>query len=283
MELGLQLFSVRDELQKDYVGTLESISEIGYRNIELAFHDVENDILVSGMNPSELKQHLDRLNLKIVSTHAFPLEKANWDELIHFNLEIGSRAIVCPIAFFKTKEDVLRQATALNQYAERCKKSGLDFYYHNHFHEFQKFDGVSAFDLILEHTDPSLVKIEFDTYWALRGGVNPIDYLKKLGGRCDLIHQKDLPVDVEPINIFESMDDEIVTMEKFMDFSKPDYFTELGEGKMEIKQIIQQANDIGKAKYFFVEQDWTTKEQLESIAISFKNYQMITSKELNIK
>lgn len=274
MEIGLQLFSVRDELQKDYLGTLEKLAEIGFRNLEMALHDVKDKIRINDMDTSELKSHLDRLNLKVVSTHVGLVDSQYWDEVINFNLEIGSEAVVCPMAFMNTKEEVLDLSAKLNEYGKRCREKGLDFYYHNHFHEFKKFDGEYAMDIVLANTNPEYVKMEFDTYWGLRAGLDPIEYLQKLGDRCDFIHQKDIPGSVDPVNIFDVVGDADITIEQFMQFGKPENFAEIGEGVMNINEIVAEAKKLG-SKYIFVEQDSTTKNQLESVAISFKNLKEI--------
>lgn len=267
LSFGLQLYSVRDELQKDYWGTLEKLAAIGYKNLEIANHNAD-----VGMEPkaSELRKRLDELGMKVVSSHISPLDK--YEEIIAYNQELGSSAIVCSIAFFKNQQEVLEFSQYLNRYGEIYKKGGLDFYYHNHFQEFQKFDGKYVMDTILENTDKDLVKIEFDTYWAVRGGVDPIEYLQKLGDRCDLVHQKDLPAAAKPVNLFETVgEDGDITFERFLTLTEPEQFTEVGEGTLNISGIIQQVQQIGAAKYIFVEQDLTTKNQLESVEISYHN------------
>ncbi|NGP45240.1 sugar phosphate isomerase/epimerase [Bacillaceae bacterium SIJ1] len=272
MELGLQLYSVREELEKDFLGTLEKVAQIGYTNVELAFHNVENNINIGGMTAKEFKEQLDHFGLKAVSSHVHPIEKVNWRDMIAFNHTIGSSALVCPMKFFKDRDDVLRFCENLNDYGNLCEKEGISFYYHNHFQEFQKFGQDSAFDIMIDNTDPSLVRFEFDTYWALRGGVDPIHYLKKLDSRCDLIHQKDLPAGVSPVNAFERLDtNEPVSMETFIPFSKQEYFTEVGHGVMNIDDILQTAKVLGYAKYVFVEQDLTSLNQIKSVEKSFKH------------
>lgn len=271
LELGLQLFSVRDELEKDYVKTLERVAEIGYKNLEFFIHDAEGGMNIGGMSAQELRGILDDLGLKSISMHV-PLEEEMFKEAIEYNLELGSQGLGIGIGFFKNKDEVLSFSEKLNHFGEMCKEKGLSFYYHNHFQEFQNISGERPFDLLMENTDPSFVKFEFDTYWALRGGVDPVEYLKKLGNRCDLVHQKDLPADVSPINALEAFSEgEEIHFDNFLEFSKPEYFAEVGEGIMDIERIIQTVREIGAAKYLFVEQDLTTKNQIDSVELSYKN------------
>ncbi|WP_088830526.1 sugar phosphate isomerase/epimerase family protein [Paenibacillus tyrfis] len=267
LQFGLQLYSVRDELQKDYWGTLEKLAEIGYRNLEIANHNAEDGL---EPNATELRKRLDALGMKVVSSHISPLDR--YEEIIAYNQELGSTAIALGIAFFKNKQEVLECCQLLNRHGEAYKKGGLDFYYHNHFQEFQKFDGQYVLDIIVENTDKDLVKIEFDTYWAVRGGVDPITYLQKLGDRCDLVHQKDLPASTNPVNLLKVLgEDSDITFERFLTLHQADQFAEVGEGTLNIEGILNAVKQIGAAKYVFVEQDLTTRNQLESVAISYRN------------
>ncbi|THF82114.1 sugar phosphate isomerase/epimerase family protein [Cohnella fermenti] len=272
LEFGLQLYSVRDELDKDYAGTLEKIAEIGYRYVELAFHQADKHLNVGGMTPSQLKDTLDRLGLKVVSAHMDPMEKFDWERVIAFNQELGNTSIGKGIAFFGSAADIREISLQLNRYGEICRKHDMDFYYHNHFQEFQRIDGRMVLESILELTDESLVKIELDTYWALRGGIDPLEWLRKLGERCDLVHQKDLPSSVEPVNAFDTVGGTAnITYERFAEFSKPEFFAEIGEGIIDIPSIIAEIRRLGYGKYMFVEQDHTNLNQLESVAISYRN------------
>ncbi|MCE5170270.1 sugar phosphate isomerase/epimerase [Paenibacillus profundus] len=274
LEFGLQLYSVRDELTKDFKGTLERVAEIGYKNVELFFHDANNiGGTVGGLNPAELKKEFGRVGLKAVSAHidlGF-LVQENAEQIIAYAREVGFTSVVIAIAFFSNKQEVLDLCAKLNQAGELFKKNGLQLYYHNHFEEFQKFDNQYVLDIILENTAEDLVKVEFDTYWALRGGVDPIEYLQKLGDRCDLLHQKDLPADVKPVNLFEVIGyDANIDMELMVKLHKIDYFTEAGQGIMDIPAIVEAFKSKPEARYLFIEQDWTKKNQLESVEISYK-------------
>ncbi|KOR82459.1 sugar phosphate isomerase/epimerase family protein [Paenibacillus solani] len=273
LEFGLQLYSVRDELIKDFKGTLEKVAAIGYRNVELFFHDANNiGGTVGGLNPAQLRTELDRVGLKAVSAHidlGF-LTEENTEKIIAYAQEAGFTSVAIAIAFFSDKQAVLDMCSDLNKYGERFKKHGIQLYYHNHFEEFQKFDGQYVMDIILENTDTQLVKVEFDTYWAMRGGVDPIEYLQKLGDRCDLIHQKDLPAGVSPVNLFEVIgEDAHIDMEMMVKLHKIEYFTEAGQGIMDIPAIVEAFRSKPEARYLFVEQDWTTRNQLESVEISY--------------
>mgnify|MGYP001159362561 FL=1 len=270
LQIGLQLFSVRNELMKSPERTFERISGIGYENLELFIHDASNGVRFCGLSAKELKRLLDANNLRIVSSHVGILGSVDWDELIEYNREIGSSAIVCPMELGIA--DPYAFCEKMNRYGEICRSYGMDFCYHNHFEVYQRFGDKTLLEILLERTDKDLVKIEFDTYWALRGGGDPVAWLERLGDRCDLVHQKDIPASVQPVNVFETISDrEPITMESFMPFAKPENFTEIGCGVMDIRGILDTLKKIGAARYLFVEQDLTTIGELESIARSYHN------------
>jgi len=275
LEFGLQLYSVRDELSKDFRGTVAKVAEIGYRNVELFFHDDTNvSGTVGGLKPAELKQAFDHYGLKGVSAHITLgfLEEEKAELIIAYAKEVGFTSLAIAIAFFADKQEVLNLCADLNRAGKLFKQHGLQLYYHNHFEEFQTFEGQYVMDIILEHTDAELVKVEFDTYWAMRGGVDPIAYLQKLGDRCDMLHQKDLPASVQPVNLFDIIGcDTRIDMDLMVKLHKIEYFTEAGQGVMDIPAIVKAFSSNPQARYLFIEQDWTTRNQLESVEISY-NY-----------
>ena len=273
VEIGLQLFSVRDELEKDFIGTLEQLAKIGYKNLELFFHGDDLKSTIGNLEPTQLKEELDRLGLKAVSSHISEehLHADKVEELIEYAKILGVDSLVIAVKFFEDKESVLTFAQQLNKSGKQLKEAGLQLYYHNHFHEFQQFDGKYVLDLIVEHTEPELLKIEFDTYWALRGGIDPIQYLEKLGDRCDYIHQKDLSKDVKTINLFEKLEGvDVLNREAMGAVRSIEDFVEAGEGIMDIPGIIETFTSNSHAKYVFIEQDWTKRKQIESVDMSYQ-------------
>jgi sugar phosphate isomerase/epimerase len=275
LKFGLQLYSVRESLKQDNLGTLEKVADIGYKNLQLTRVAATKDGIqhVAGtLSAAELNRTLDKLGMKIINIHASINENTDWDRLIAFNQEIGSSAVMIPMGYFTDKRSVLDYANTLNKYGEICRKSGVDFYYHNHFQEFKIVDeNKTILDFLLENTDNNLVKFEFDTYWATRGGVDPVEWLLKLGDRCDVAHQKDLPANVSPVNWYDYFGkDANITLTEMLYTQKPDHFTEIGEGILDINSLIETMRKVG-VKYVFVEQDMTEKNEIESIQISYDN------------
>jgi sugar phosphate isomerase/epimerase len=274
LDVGLQTYSVRNSFQHDSIGTLEAIAEAGYKNLQLtrvAATAAGVTHVAGTMSAAELKQRLDGLGMRVVSLHAGVNEQTDWDRLLAFNHELGSSSIIVPIAFYTDRASVLDYAHTLNRYGERCRKQGVDFQYHNHFQEFQVVDGQTIMDLLLEHTDKDLVKFELDTYWAARGGVDPAAWLRKLGDRCDIVHQKDIPTTAQPRDWFDHFGhDTHITLQMMYETQQPEQFTEIGEGTMDIPALIATMRQTG-VWYILVEQDASARSELESIRVSYQN------------
>jgi sugar phosphate isomerase/epimerase len=210
--------------------------------------------------------------LKGVSIHIVPDANTNWERVIADCHMLGATTLACAIAFFENRQQVLDFCKDFNGHAELCKKNGLTYYYHNHFHEFQVFEGQTIFDTMIENLDKDLVPFELDTYWATRGGADPLALMKRLGKRCDLLHQKDLPAGAKPVNWFDHFGpNPKIGFKEMYETLDDTQFTEIGEGILDIPAFIEAGRTYCDAKYIFVEQDMSAKGELESIAISLKN------------
>lgn len=237
--VAVQLYTLREETSKDFIGTLEKVAEIGYKGVEFAGY--------GNLTASQMKSCLDRLGLKPAGSHVgIDLLTNNLDEVIEYNLEIENPYIVCPWAKYETMEEYLEAAHLFNTIGEKCRKKGLQFCYHNHAHEFKVFNGVYGLDILFSETDPELVKAEIDTYWVQYAGIDPVEYIKKYSGRCPLIHQKD------------------------MEAGEGRGFAEVGNGIMDIESIYKASVEIG-AQWFIVEQDECKRPAMESVRISYEN------------
>lgn len=275
VKLGLQLYSVRNTLKNNYKKALKEIAKSGYRYIELANHNAYKDYGCGfGLSSKMLKVILNELSLEVISAHIAPLDKDNIENVIKYQCEIKNENIVNPIEFFPDKSSVLRKCELYNKFGKICKESGISFLYHNHFHEFQKFDDKHILDLIVENTDPEYVNFEIDVYWVIRGGVDPVNYLKKLGNRVKLLHLKDIPDNPSMmINLFKTINpNSPIKMEDFSELISPKDFTEIGEGIINIQEIIYYANELNNIEYIILEQDHSRLSEIESIALSIKNF-----------
>jgi sugar phosphate isomerase/epimerase len=278
LSIGLNLFSVFRELNEDYFGTLEKVAEMGYQNIELISSNFSTgERFADTFTLPVIKKKLDELGLNAFAAHegvapGKSLIEGNWDKIIEENAALGCQSIVFPMAFISGSEDTLQTAEHLNVIGNKCKESGLDFYYHNHAHEFKRIGESSLFDLLVENTDPGLVKFELDLVWVMRGGYNPISVLEKLGNRCDMIHQKDLGQHVDPVNIFAALsgEDNEDTMKLYREIVKPTDFVNLGTGIVNFEETYNKLNNMGIVRYAIVENEGQQGNKFTSIASDLK-------------
>lgn len=273
LSLGLQLWSVRNSLQENYAGTLEKVAAIGYKNLELICTVTPNGLVFGkDLRAADLRKLLDANGLRAASCHFVPTPDMSLQAIVDDLNTVGADSLGCAIAFWNSQDEVKAFCKTFNEYAETTRKGGVQLYYHNHFEEFQVFGDKSAFDVLIEDLDPTLVKFEFDTFWAVRGGQDPVYWLKKLGKRCDLIHQKDMPAVASPVNLFEKYGyDEPITIDVLWPLQSPDQFGEIGTGVLNIASYLKAARLYNDARYVFVEQDVTALPELESVAVSFAN------------
>lgn len=237
--ISVQLYTLREYTEKDLIGTLEKVAELGYKGVEFAgFFNYP---------AAEVKAALDRLGLKATGSHTgLDLLKNNLEEVIEYNLTIGNKYVSCPWETFASKEDYVAKAKFFNEVGQKLKERGITFCYHNHAHEFESFDGEYGLDILYKETSPENLKAEMDTYWVTRAGLNAPDYVRKYTGRCPLVHLKDM----EP--------------------GEDKHFAEVGEGIIDIKAIVEAGVE-GGAEWFIVEQDVCKRPALESIKISINN------------
>ncbi|GAA4707854.1 xylose isomerase [Phytohabitans rumicis] len=195
--ISVQLYTLRDQLAIDLDGTLAALRQIGYRKVEAAGF--------VGRTATQFRAALDKAGLRATSGHfgiPQPFDAAAWQATLADARTLGSRYIVHPFfgLDFSNGQPVRSSATYrafardLNRAGALAKKSGLQFGYHNHHFEFFRLDGGSrtGFDVLVEETDPDLVHLEVDLFWATRGAHDPVDIIKANKGRVRQFHVKDL-------------------------------------------------------------------------------------------
>ena len=181
-KLAVQLYTVREEAGRNFIGTLEKVAALGYEGVEFAgFFDAPANVL---------KDQLDRLGLIPVGSHT-PLEQLvdHLDEVITYNKTIGNPYIVCPWSGVKDEESLGVLAAQLQKVVQRLQDEGMMLIYHNHDHEFKKIGENYLLDLLFEKCEG--LYAEIDTYWVHHAGVDVIEYLMKHKDRVKLIHLKD--------------------------------------------------------------------------------------------
>lgn len=298
LKVGLILYSVRNEMAKDPIATVERVAGLGYKNIEVCNHNAIQDAGCGfGVEAETLKQAFDRFGSQVVSAHIFPLEKADLPAVLAYNRALGNRNIVNPMCRFTTYDDLMRQCQAFNSLGKACRQEGVRFLYHNHHHEFRTFGGKSILDHIVENTDPDYLSLELDTFWTMRAGKDPVEQLKRYGQRVKLIHQKDFAWDsLTPINAigltpedyemkpgdsfglnggsqYAKQGGKLAEEEEKARAIRNTAFTEIGTGIMPIQEIINAANQYTDAQYIILEQDYTRMEsQLASVEKSMEAF-----------
>lgn len=240
LPIGVQLYTVREETNKDFIGTLEKVSALGYDGVEFAGY--------GDLDAKELKAHLVRLNLKVAGCH-HGLEDLleNIQAIMKYNEILGNNNIICCYSHWNgNKAELLEIAKQLKTIAVQCKENGFNFFYHNHDHEFDEIEGEHGLDLLYNMIPEDELKIELDTHWVERANLEPVEFMKKYGSRCELIHLKDMIIE---------------------DGEKT--YAPVGSGIMDIKSIIDTAEEIG-TKWLIVENDDPKPDGMTDITASIQ-------------
>ncbi|MDZ7607111.1 MAG: sugar phosphate isomerase/epimerase [Cyclobacteriaceae bacterium] len=240
--IGLQLYTIRKEMQTDLLGSLKKVAEIGYTQVEMAGY---NNGQFYGKSPMEFKQICDDLGLRIISSHS-GMNVDNVAKIAEDSKAVGVEYLVLPFLGGnerKTLDDYKMLGEKFNTYGTVCKNAGLKFAYHNHDFEFTLIDNQVPYDLLLQNTDPTLVSFEVDLYWIIKAGYKPLDYFAKYPGRFSMWHVKDRD-------------------------AASGKFTEVGKGNVDFKGIFAKKAESGM-EYFFVELDMSVIPAMDSIKISF--------------
>jgi len=250
--LAIQLYTVRDAISENLERALSKLAELGFNQIEIYGYDGK----FFGKSRTEFKSILKNVGLEVISSHHTTGIVHNgkgtllndWEKSVDDLHFIGSKYMVCSYLFEeeRTLEHYKKLPELLNQSGEITNAAGINFAYHNHDFEFEKFDETKTFyDFILDNSSSNLVKMEIDLYWISKAGLDPLKYFEKYPGRFPLWHVKDMKA--------QSRD-----------------FTEIGNGIIDFKTIFGSREKAG-LKHWFLEQDSSDKEMFETIKIS-KDY-----------
>lgn len=282
LRIGLALYSLMAELREDYFGTLEKVAEMGIKYIEYVGTPMGEDGKPVA-TPKEIGAKVKELGLKAISSHVMMDFDSDIDQIIEDNLLMGSQAIIMPMIFMESLDKVKKIAEFCNQVGRKCHESGLDFYYHNHFHEFAVFEGKTALEWLMELTDKAYVRMELDTYWVKRAGFDPVEMIKKLDHRCRMIHQKDLNKQVTEVSLMKYLDypptkDKVFQV--FQQHTGSEDIVALGEGALDIPAIIKTTQELDYARYIIIELDsismktekdlYLGRTPLETVAQSYR-------------
>ncbi|MYL20220.1 TIM barrel protein [Halobacillus litoralis] len=234
---AVQLYTLRNETERDFEGTVRKVAELGFHGVEFAGF--------GGLSPEKVKALLDELGLKAASSHV-PLEqlKENLSQVIEEHQIIGCPYIVCPYIENREPEDYEVLIEDLKRISAICRDHGITLCYHNHDFELTPLpDGTLPLEKILQETGEAEVQAEFDIYWIQKAGGDPAAWIDRYQGRTPLIHLKDMTLDEEQ------------------------FFAELGTGGVDLDTIFTLGEKNG-VKWWVVEQDESRRTPMESLEIS---------------
>lgn len=241
--IGLQLYTVRDEMGQSVPSTLAQVAEIGYTEVEFAGY--------FGHSPAEIRGFLEEFGLSSPATH-IPIEQLREAPVATIDMvrEIGHEFLVVPwlAPEERTPDGFRRLFDDLNGLGERCRGAGLTLAYHNHDFEFAEMDGKLVYDRLLEVCDPALVKLEMDLFWVRKGGRDPLPYFERYPGRFPLCHVKDM--------------DRLEAM------------TAVGDGVIDFSRIFAASAQAG-LQHYFVEHD-QPEDAMASIERSYRYLDNLT-------
>ncbi|MBD2847241.1 sugar phosphate isomerase/epimerase [Paenibacillus sp. IB182496] len=243
MGIGLQLYTLRDDLARDFAGTLRVVAEMGYEGVEFAGY--------GNLSADDMKKLLDELGLKAVGSH-IALKRLDDDiagEIAYLKTIGAAYGIVPHLAEADRADEATWEKTIarLSAHAAEFAKHGLKLGYHNHAFEFElKLDGEYVFDAIYSKTSPDQLVVEMDLGWVQYAGEDPLAYIAKYEGRLPLLHLKDFrkAAPGEPIDTVE-----------------------LGEGDLNLPALIEAAG-AAKVEWIIVEQDRCANPPLQSVRTS---------------
>ena len=248
LPLGLQLYSVRDQLQKDYPGTLKEVGRLGYKEVEAAGFYNQSVVEVRGA--------MEAAGVRCVSAHYSSAQLSKGLEaILEFHQKLGTaQFIICSFPGFRpgsaatrlpfkkqvtafTSDDWKWNAEQFNTWGKRVRDVGFQFGYHNHTMEFKQQGGMVPYELLLKETDPRLVVMELDCGWVTVGGGSPEYYLRTYADRIKMLHVKDFATDPGHSSI-----------------DNPPPAAELGRGTANYPEIFAAVKP-GAMEHMFVEQE----------------------------
>ncbi len=262
-QIGLELYTVRDLLPKDYEGTLAKVAEIGYKEVEPATN-------YAGMEPKQFRAMLDKFGLSAPSTHVGATDGPDLEKQLE-----GFRIMGIKYTEIRggspgggggrgpqTEESVKRTAQQINKHGEIAKKFGMKMLIHNHTQEFQPLEGsaLHPYDVLLRETDPALVAMQLDVGWASVAGQNILEMFQKHPGRFELWHVKDA-------RGIKLMTPQMTQPER----QRSAMLVPVGEGEVNYKSIFAAAGQAG-LKHFCIEQD-NAADWGDSMAAARVSYQ----------
>jgi len=252
-KIGIQLYTLRDDIVTDVKGVIGKIAAAGYKEVET--YGLSRDDQFFGLSVKEFGQLLKANNLISPSGHYLPekmlFENGDGDDvkrLCDVGHTLGHEYIVIPHLAEerrKTIDQYKALAERMNKTGEICKKANLQLAYHNHDFEFLQIDGQTGYNIFMNETDKNLLKLELDLYWVVRAGLDPVDFFNKQPGRFHMVHIKDMDKKDRTLN------------------------TEIGNGSIDFKRILASSKVAGIKHYYLEQENNYVPDRITSIQNSF--------------
>ena len=247
LPVAVQIYSVRDDAQKDFRKTMLKLKEMGYDSVEMGG--------LYGQPPKEIRGILDEAGLKAISAHVSINEFIDdAQKTVDDYKIIGCEYIALPNLPTNMRPkncDFTTVIEEIKRIGKICADNGVTLMYHNHDFEFEKMDdGSYMLDYIFNNVPAELLKVQPDVCWIHVGGLNPSEYMRKYSGRCPIVHFKDYIGEKSKTSAVEFQ------------------FTSVGSGKQDMPDILKTTLEIG-AKWVVVEQDFSlTQPMIEAVKAS---------------
>ena len=270
--IGVQMMMLRNKIEELGIKeTFKKVKEIGFSTVELS------QVPMTPENVEAIRESLDELDMRVCATSGALKAMApgmkmenlrdDFDKIVADTKALGCKYIRIGMISFDclgSKDKIVEYTKELNEMGKRLKEQGLELYYHNHHVEFAKYDGKYIMDIMAEESDPEYLGFELDVHWLQRGGVNPLEWIKKLEGRTKILHIKDYRI-AQTLDLSGGMQEIMRSLAEMVQFA------EIGEGNLDMKAIIDLAGETG-VEHIFIEQDDTYgKDPFESLEISARN------------
>jgi sugar phosphate isomerase/epimerase len=245
--LGAQLYTVRNEAERDLPTVLEAVRKIGYEEVETYWN-------VYTHPAAELRRMIAEHGLRVPSGH---FDYAGLESKIDYAKILGVDYMVCPMLpenMRYTLDGFRRAGDQLNIWGEKVRQAGMQLGFHNHNYEFRRFGDTTGFETMMKIADPKLVCMEMDCYWMVEAGQNPLRMFERYGNRIQLLHLKDRKPGFPTSQVKDAA---------------AEHFTEVGSGTIDWKPILAAAEK-NAVKHFYVERDSGGLAPMESLRISFR-------------
>ena len=248
LPVAVQLYSVRDDMEKDFYGTIRKMKEFGYDGVEFAG--------LFGQNPEEIKAFCEEIGIVPISAHVPYYDMLENPEAVLSDYKtIGCKYVVVPYLTEECRpgnDGFAATVEGIRKIGEAAKALGLQLLYHNHDFEFVKIDGEYALDVLYSSVSEDLLKTEIDTCWVNVAGVVPAEYIEKYSGRSPVVHLKDFKRSGDKLGKLY----DLIGIEEDGEQEEEDAFSfmPVGYGVQDMPAILAACEEAG-AEWVVVEQD----------------------------